>query len=367
MKILVFSTNGIMNDGITAWIRATYAAMDLKGLDVSTIAFEGCDQELINQVNNVGIHVHLLPDRKKNLFAYMRSFRSLLMEKKYDVVHACGNSATMSFELYEAKRAGVKIRIAHSHNTMCQHRLIDKMLRPFFYHFTTTYYACGNDAGKWLFGNHEFKIIPNGKDLDAYAFSENVRIRKRHELGISDNTIAIGHVGRFNNQKNHKKLITIFNELLKDSKQYHLFLIGDGELIDSTKKIVNELEIKNYVSFLGRRTDVPQILNAMDCMVFPSLYEGFPNVILEWQLNGLPVVMSDSITDECAITPLVQQVSLEDDSSSWVKSIKKAIMMKSNRFINSVYSRKCAKKMGYDIKDDALMLRRLYFCYKNAI
>ncbi len=341
-------------------MKQTFAAMNHDDFSVSTIAFDDCDRELIDQVSESGIQVYRLPNRKKDSRAYMAKFHLLLTEQQYDVVHVCGNSAIMAFELYEAKRSGVGMRIAHSHNTMCTHRIADKLLRPFFYHLATDYYACGEDAGKWLFGNRKFTLIPNGKNLKTYAFSKLTRVKKRLELGFSDKDIVIGHVGRFNNQKNHKKIIEIFSDLHSRSNHYRLCLIGDGELFDSIRKRVNELGLSDFVSFLGRRSDVPQLLNAMDCMVLPSLYEGFPNVVLEWQLNGLPLVMSDTITDECAITSFVYQVPPTTSTSAWIKAIEDS-MTNRNRFIDSNCARKEAKERGFDIYENAAALRELYF------
>ena len=365
MKILVLSTNGIMNDGITAWLKATYAAMNLKGFYISTIAFDGCDQGLINQISELGIQVRQLPNRKTNIFAYMKSFHSLLMDQKYDVVHVCGNSATMAFELFEAKCAGVKMRVAHSHNTKCTHPFLDKILRPLLYFSATDYFACGKDAGRWLFGKRNFTVIPNGKNINDYAFSETMRMKKRQELGFSKNDIIIGHVGLFNEQKNHKMLIKIFNEISKMDPRYRLCLVGDGELINQIKQLVSEYGLSDYVSFLGHRLDVPQLLNAFDCMVFPSLYEGLPNVVLEWQLNGLPIVMSDSITNECVITPLVHRESLRHSALEWAKSIYAYREKNMNRLINSQNAQIQARAKGFDIYEDATFLRKIYLQYSE--
>ena len=130
-------------------------------------------------------------------------------------------------------------------------------------------------------------------------------------------------------------------------------------MLSEIKDMAKALGVENAVIFLGRRDDVPRLLNAMDCMVFPSLYEGFPNVVLEWQLNGLPVVMSETITDECAITPLVSQVSLNASAAIWADAIEDALKGR-NRALDSASGVNSARTAGYDIRDNAAMLRRLY-------
>lgn len=359
IKILVLGTSGVLNDGITSWMRQTFGAMNLEGLEIVTVAFKDCDPSVVDAVEKVGIRVVTVPSRKKNPRAYARAYRALLEKENFSIVHVCCNSALASFELREARKYSVKMRIAHSHNTTCGHRIADSLLRPVLYREATDFYACGNDAGKWLFGNRQFKIIPNGKDLDRFSFSSAVREDARIELELNDGVVALGHVGRFNDQKNHAKLLEIFKELRGRSPRYELVLIGDGALFNQIKEKAEALGVQSHVHLLGRRDDVPKLLNAMDCMVFPSLYEGFPNVVLEWQLNGLPVVMSNTITDECAITPLVSQVSLNANAAVWADAVEDALRGR-HRELDSASGVTSVRNAGYDIRDNAAMLRRLY-------
>lgn len=358
-QILIICANGLKNDGITSWVKQIFSRMDLSTVHVDTVGWEDTDQLVISSIEQLGLKVHQLPNRKKEPLSYTKALYALMREGHYDVVHVCGSSAIMALELGIAKHAGIPMRIAHSHNTTCEHKTLDKMLRPLFYHYTTDCYACGTDAGRWLFGNRSFTVIPNGKDLQEFAFSAKVRDEVRNELGFSQEQIVIGHVGRFNIQKNHAKLIETFAELHRRSPQYALCLIGDGELQNNTQDKVSELGLSDAVKFLGRRTDVPRLLNAMDCMVFPSHWEGFPNVVLEWQINGLPVVMSDAVTDECAITSLVQQMPLQADAREWAGAVENALCGM-NRTDDSAHAVMTAKGKGYDIKDNAAMLRNLY-------
>lgn len=360
IKALVMSTSGAMNDGITSWMRQTFAAMDQSNLELTTLAFYGAPNDIVASVRNVGFDVLSVPSRKTNPKAYAAAFRRILEEEDFDIVHVSCNSALASFELREAKLHGVPMRIAHSHNTTCQHKVVDRLLRPIFYQELTDCYACGSDAGKWLFEGRPFTVIPNGKELDDWAFSSINSIDVRSELGLSNQDIVIGHVGRFNKQKNHEKLLHIFAELRRRSNRYRLVLVGDGNLFERTKILADQLGIGREVLFLGRRNDVPRILNGLDCMVFPSLYEGFPNVVLEWQLSGLPVVMSDTITDDVAITSLVKKLYLSASDAYWADEIESSLIGR-DRTADSVEARKEAKRQGYDIHDDAALLRGLYF------
>ena len=359
IKVLCVSTNGIKVDGITSWMIATFGAMSLDGIHVTTTAFEGCPDEVRDAVQNVGIEVLTVPNRKQHPCDYMRSFRQLIQRGNYDIIHVCCNSAMATFELLEAKKARVRMRIAHSHNTVCSHPIANYLLNPLFQSLITDRYACGRDAGKWLFGKRTFTIIPNGKEMSKYSFSRDMRLRVREALGIGADNVVLGHVGSFNTQKNHAKLIDIFACVLARVPNALLVLIGEGPLMSSVKAQVEGIGITEHVRFLGSREDVPDLLNAMDCMVFPSLYEGFPNVVLEWQLNGLPVVMSSTITDECKITPLVSQLPLEADADLWSNAIESAMLFR-DRVSDSSDAIIAAKNAGYDIYDNAAMLHSLY-------
>ena len=359
INVLVMATSGVKNDGITSWIKGTYGAMDLTGMKVESVAFDEVPEAVIKDVESTGVKVHRVPNRQKNPRDYARAFSDLLNARDYDVLHMCCSSSLCSFELREARKRVVGMRIAHSHNTMCAHRVADRILRPILYREATDFYACGTDAGRWLFGNRPFTVIPNGKELGSFAFSGDCRADARSELGLGNESIVVGHVGRFNDQKNHGKLLEVFASLRTRSTKYELVLIGDGGLFEQTKEKARALGVVEHVKFLGRRADVSRLLNGMDCMVFPSLYEGFPNVVLEWQLNGLPVVMSDTITDECAITPLVSQVGLDASAGVWADAVEAAVRGR-DRAADSASAREAAKAGGYDINENAAMLRRLY-------
>ena len=359
IRILCMSTNGILDDGITAWLIATFGAMDLEGLEISTIAFEGLGGEIAPRVEAAGIEIIVLPHRQRNPKAYRKAFKDLLDNRRFDILHVCCNSALAAFELCEAKKRVVRMRIAHSRNTMCSHRVASFFVNPIFQSAVTDRLACGEDAGKWLFGERPFTVVPNGKDLTAYAFSRVDRLNYRDILGYGSDDVVIGHVGRFNEQKNHKKLLEVFASLCERSPEYKLALVGDGVLLDAIKAQAKSLGILDRVNFLGRRDDVPTLLSSFDCMVFPSLYEGFPNVVIEWQLNGLPVVMADAITRECVITPFVSQVPLNSPAGSWADAVEMGLRGR-ERTTDSHYGLDAAKLGGFDIYENAAMLRGLY-------
>lgn len=178
------------------------------------------------------------------------------------------------------------------------------------------------EAGKWMFGKHNFQIMNNAIDAKKFIYNEEVRKRKRAELGVEDKFV-IGHVGRFNLQKNHEFLVKCFADFAKTNEDAILVLIGNGELQEKIKAMAKEYGIETKVKFLGLREDIPQLLQAMDLFLFPSLFEGLPVTLVEAQAAGLPCVISDMITDEIMITDQISKVSLSGNTSLWNQEIVK--------------------------------------------
>ena len=164
-------------------------------------------------------------------------------------------------------------------------------------------------------------IINNAIDLDKFKYSEKLRKEKRKELGIKDDTLVIGHIGRFVTQKNHTFLIDIFNELHKENKDSLLMLVGQGPLQYEIKEKVKSLGLENSVLFLGQRDDVNRLYQAMDVFCLPSLYEGLPVVGVEAQANGLLCILSDEMTKETKVLNSTVFLSLNKTASEWANSI----------------------------------------------
>lgn len=264
----------------------------------------------------------------------------------------------MSIELVAAWLAGCKVRIAHSHNTTCENQKADKFLRPVFNRNYTTAFACGQDAGRWMFGKRKFTIIPNGRNLKKYEYDSKKRIEYRNKLGIPSDTLVIGHVGRFNRQKNHEYLVHVFGEVYKKKRNSYLVLIGTGEKVGEIKNLVKELELENNVIFTGVIENVSDYLSAFDIMLLPSLYEGLPLVVIEWQIAGLPCIVSDTVTKECAITSLVKFESIKKEPEVWANEVVNLILQDRNDGKEFIFNE--IKTAGYDIESGAEKLKKLY-------
>lgn len=274
------------------------------------------DDEILSLGGKVYYAPRLYPQNYPAYFKYMKKF--FAEHPEYQIVHSHIDS--MSYlPLLAAKKAGVPVRIAHSHNTS-----IDKdfkyILKQYFRKRITKaanyYCACGQEAGEFLFPGKSFTFIPNAIEVDKFLYNKGVRDKKRKDLGLT-NEFVVGHVGRLSYQKNHELLIRIFNELHEKDANTILLLIGVGEKEDEIRKQVHELNLDDYVRFLGNRDDVNELYQAMDVFVMPSLFEGIPVVGVEAQFAGLPCVFSDKVPVEVKFTENSEFVPLEKNPKEW--------------------------------------------------
>lgn len=262
----------------------------------------GLYEEEIKEMGGKIYHFTVLDD--KNIFKYVSELNSFFEKhKEYRIVHGHLSSLAV-FYLGAAKRHGIPWRIAHSHGAGFLHTI--KGIAKYLLFRTTKWnanvrLACSTEAGKYLYGKDHFEFVPNGVDISRFAFDEKKRNEMRQELGINYEYV-IGHVGRFNLQKNHEYLLQIFKKVRVRVPDAKLLLLGDGELFSSIKKLAEELEIADSVIFAGVHKDVENYYQAMDIFVLPSLFEGLPVTGIEAQYSGLPCLFSDEITKEVKIS-----------------------------------------------------------------
>ena len=291
-----------------------------------------CDEDSTNipyeEIERMGGKVIIIPSYSKP-FKYHKALKRVLKEGNYKIIHSNINTLSV-FSLFAAKCAGVPVRIAHSHSTTNKKEkkknLMKQVLRPFSKVFATDYMCCSELAGRWLFGNKEYDkgnvyLLNNAIDLDRFKYDKKLRDKKRKELNISDDTVVIGHVGRFVEQKNHRFLIDIFNEVHKENKDSLLMLVGQGPLQDEIKEKVKSLGLENSVLFLGQRNDVDELYQAFDVFCLPSLYEGLPVVGVEAQATGLLCILSDEMTKETKVLETTKFLSLNNSTKEWTKEI----------------------------------------------
>ena len=256
-----------------------------------------------------------------------------------------------------AARHNVPVRIAHSHNANQDRNLkypIKLWYRRSIPQYATNLFACGKDAGDWMFSGAPYQIVNNAIDATAYTYDPEKRTELRQKLDLRDE-LTIGHVGRFNPQKNHPFLLDIFASLLEKEPNAVLLLVGGGEDMPKMQAKAQALDIAKHVRFLGVRSDVADLMQAMDVFVFPSLYEGLPVTMVEAQSAGLPCLISDKIPPECIITKgLVDILPLSAGTETWSEKLLE------KRDTPRTDCRAEIAAHGFDITAEAVKLQEFY-------
>lgn len=311
------------------------------------------DQEIIKLGGKI-YHVSRLVPWSRSYRAELKNF--FHEHPEYRIVHV-HQDCLSSVVLQCAKECGVPVRIAHSHNSNQDKNwkyLIKLHYMKRIPYFATDLFACSKSAGKWMFGGNYFRILNNAIDTDCYRYSKSVDMDVREELELG-NSIVIGHVGRFDPQKNHDFLIDIFCACTKLDSNMKLMLVGDGEGKEKIRQKVRDMNLQDKVIFTGVRSDVSRLMQAMNVFVFPSLYEGLPVTMIEAQASGLPCVISDYVSDECIIIKdLVSSMPLEESPARWAEHILHQSSRKCENYIKKLQER------GYDISTAAKKLESFY-------
>lgn len=319
-----------------------------------------------DEIDRLGGKIYKVTMKSKSIFAFCRELKSLIDANRYDCVIRIGASSFTAIDLWIAKMCGVNCRILRSSNAGTLqdagiHRVVHKLFRRPLTSVASIKIAPSRLAGEYTFGkktaDKELVLLKNGLNISDFTFSSDDRETVRKSYGLNDK-IVVGHIGRFNLQKNHDYLINVFKAFLVDHANSCLLLVGTGERIEEVKKIVKEQGMEDKVIFAGVCSNVPQLLMAMDILVFPSLYEGMPNVVIEAQATGLPCVISDTITEEAKVTDLVIMKSIQADVEEWTVAITTLLQQSKDRFS---YASKM-RENGYDIDDVVSEFCRLLKC-----
>lgn len=259
-----------------------------------------------------------------------------------------------------AKRAGIKNIIVHCHTTefsLNGNSSRNKILSLYSRFFIKNRIACSTESGKLWYSNKKFTVLNNAVDCEKYAYNSEIRNDFRNKMDLND-SFTICHIGRTSvRQKNHPFILQIFSQIKKRKPRSKLMLIG-GEKTEELLNICHEFDFENDVMFLGARNDVADLLQAADLFLFPSTSEGLPVSVIEAQAAGLPVLMSDSITNEVAVTDLVISMSLNDSAEKWAE---KAVEISNGKREDTF---EILKQSGWDIFDCA---KRLASFYENGV
>lgn len=309
-----------------------------------------------DEIESLGGKIYHLP--KLNPFSknYLNALDKFFKEhKEYQIVH-CHQDCLSGVVLKVAKKNGVRFTIAHAHSASQDKNLkylIKVLAKKNIKKYSDKMFACGEEAGRWMFETDNFEVLNNAIDTDLYTYNKEKADKIKKEFGI-ENKFVVGHVGRFNYPKNHKFIIDVFNEVQKVKEDSVLMLVGDGELRPEIEQKVRDLGLSDKVIFAGIRSDVNDLMHGMDVFLFPSLYEGLGIVLIEAQAAGLKCIISENIPKDGVLTNDVTSISLNQSPAVWANEILKYQEYK------RANNKEIIKKVNYDIKNNAKTLEHFY-------
>ncbi len=278
---------------------------------------------MIPFLNENGAKVHYLPSEKR-LFSYCIKLYKIVKNGDFAAVHIHKNSCGNPLPFIICRLAGAKKIIAHSHSTTAIKggfiNYLHYIFRPLVGKISDLRLACSPEAGRWLFKNKSFELVKNGIDVSNFRYDEKRREYVRRSLSL-ENSFVVGHVGHFIPPKNHKFMVDIMAELVKAKDNAVLLFVGRGDLMEETKKYARDKGVFENIRFMGARDDVPDLYQAMDIFLFPSLHEGLPFAGVEAQSAGLPCFFSDAISDSVILTDTVISMSLDNSAREWAEKI----------------------------------------------
>lgn len=322
--------------GIESLMNNILQKMDLTDIQVDIVAACINKSVFTSGLQEKGVRFIELSGEMRT-FQNIQMFRELLRKRDYDVVHFNLFQGLSLYYIQVAKEEGVAIRIAHGHNTALRKSrgrvfklILHRAGSVLFTNAATDLWACSRAAADFVFDSKVLKqkgyqFIPNGIDIERFRFRPEVREMVRAELGLAD-SFVIGNVGRLCYQKNQDFLLEVFSEVLKQTPNSFLFLVGEGEMKSDLQKKARRLGIHKRVIFYGLSDHVERLLWAMDVFAFPSRFEGFGIAAVEAQTTGLPVICSDQVPEEAFVTPVVKRVNL-DDAEAWSEALLTAKTM----------------------------------------
>ncbi len=328
---------GMNRGGIETWLMNVLRNIDRQRFQMDFLVHTNEPCAYDNEIHALGSKIIpcLSPSRP---LLYARNFKQILRKHSpYDIVHSHVHHFS-GYILWLAKQGGIPVRIAHSHldsspmeaEAGWSRHLYLAGMKSLIARHATLGLGCSCIANLDLFGrdrktNLHSQILYCGIDLTPFQESIDA-LDTRAELGIPAHAFVVGHVGRFQEQKNHRFLLEIFAEVVKREPQSYLLLVGEGALRSSVEQQASQIGLRDRIIFAGSRSDVSKLmLGAMDVFLFPSLCEGLGLVLIEAQAAGLLCVFSDVIPEEVNVVhPVMQRLSLLQPANVWADAVLSA-------------------------------------------
>jgi glycosyltransferase involved in cell wall biosynthesis len=364
MKQILHIIGGMDRAGAETFLRNICLNINQNKYAISILTFlpprNGKKYEYQDELEKIGIKFFHIKDRRfSNPVAFYADIKRIVRDNQFKIVHS-HNDLMSGIILSAAKSGGAKTLISHAHSTSNPNisswpkSLAANLLRKRLLKIATIKIACGEAAGRFLFGNTDFKIVPNGIDINSFKYNYAARQRIRKKYKINNDSLVLLNVARLDTVKNQSFLIDIFDEIHKLKNNTELVFVGSGALEAELKARASTCKNQSKIHFLGPQKDMPDFYSAADLFLLPSLFEGLPTVCIEAQANGLSCILSDAVSREAILLPTSKSISLSN-KNDWIKSIV-ATPLRSKTSSSETPS--SLEKL--DIKTTALKLEKIY-------
>lgn len=332
IKVLMLVPNLFVANGVASFVMNYLRNLNHDEVQVDIASYKEGDSVYYAEVEAAGGKMFFLPGIK-NLPEHVKVCNKILSDGRYDIIH--DNTLHISIPMmWCAKKAGVPVRILHSHNSKMGETpakaFRNRFFLPVLRSLATNYAACSQLAGRAMFEDQEFTVIPNVIQTEKYRFDPTMRKSVRQKMNATDKFV-VGTVGRLAEQKNPFFAMDVFECLQKQVSNAEYWWVGSGSLDDQVKAYVEKKGLSENVRLLGSRDDVTSLYQGMDVFFLPSLFEGLSIVTVEAQAMGLPCVVSDVIPPEAEYTELLKRCSLQDSIEAWVEKIRNTQIKKTER------------------------------------
>lgn len=360
MKRILCIVGGMNAGGAETFLMKIYRQLDKRCYQMDFCVSSNRECFYDKEILSLGGKIFHITKKSINPIKNFYDIIKIVKKGNYKSVIRVSQHSMSSLDLLAAKIGGAKKLIFRSSNSNSCGDMINTIFHKIFMpcaiiipniKIAPSDYAAEHMFGKKQSRQKKITIIKNGLPVSEFKFNSKQRATIRKKLGI-ENKFVIGHVGRMTAQKNHLFLLDVFREYLKINKTAILLLIGDGELRTQIEDKILQYGISDNAILLGVKKNIAELYNVMDCFVFPSLYEGMPNTVIEAQTNGLSCVVADTITPSVKIAQNIIFCSL-DTLEEWPRLIRGSLDRR--------YAYKLAIKEGYNIKDTARIFTELVF------
>ena len=344
--------------GIESFIVNVCSHLDQSRYLLSIIA--DCKNSPVEQeLKQIGGKVLHIPSAVEDKIGYIKGLWTIIDKNRYDVVHIHKNSLANPVAIYICYLKGIKKIILHSHNTQPTNANSNVKVHEVFKKMTAKIpmirLACSKQAAEWMYPeNVTYEILHNGIQTAQYQLDSQKRQKKRHELGIENDMTAFCAIGRLTKQKNPIFLVDIFTQIRKRKENCRLYFVGNGVMAHEVKLYAKKSEFYKDIYFLGTRNDIPDLLQAFDLLLMPSLYEGLPIAAIEAQAAGLPLLISDNVDKDVKLTPFTEYESIEKSPEIWAEHTLELKKSERNNSTDLIV------KSGYDIMNTVVKIQQIY-------